>query len=59
MNPSSLLGEVILGVLLFYLTPKEDFLHLGAAYSIKNLCINFALFSQYPASSTGGSGKLL
>lgn len=43
MKPSSLLGEVILGALVFYLTSKEDFFsHLKPADSVKKLCINFA-----------------
>lgn len=56
VKPRSLLCAVILGDPLFYLTPKEDFFHIEPAW--KN-CINFAFFSQYPASSIGGSGKLL
>ena len=59
VKPRSLLYEAIFGVLLFYLTPKYDFFffHIGATG--KKNCINFTFFSQYPASSIGGSGKLL
>lgn len=34
-----------MGLWYFYPTPKEDFyFHLRPAYSVKKLCINFALF---------------
>lgn len=59
VKPRSLLYEAIFGVLLFYLTPKDNyfFFHIGPSGEKKTALI--FLLSQYPASSIGGSGKLL